>query len=221
MDAGRTAALLRQGLVLDYLTLGRNVVGAAVVLAAAVAARSVALASFGVDSLIEIFASAVVVWRLTGAGRGREARALRLIGAAVFAIAAFVAAQAASTLAARAEPAASAVGIGWTAATVVAMLALARGKRRTGRRLGNAVLTTEARVTLIDGLLAAAVLTGLSLNAALGWWWVDPLAGLVVVCYGIREGLAVWRARAGRRGTGRRCPCGWRADGLWSVERSA
>lgn len=65
---------------------------------------------------------------------------------------------------------------------------LAAGKRRTGRELGNAVLETEARVTLIDAALAAAVFGGLVLNASFGWWWADPLAGFVIVYYGIREG---------------------------------
>lgn len=73
------------------------------------------------------------------------------------------------------------------------MLGLAYGKRVTGARLGNPVLQTEAGVTLIDALLAAAVLTGLLLNAAFGWWWADPLAGLVIVYYGIREGRHAWQ----------------------------
>ena len=75
----------------------------------------------------------------------------------------------------------------WTAATAVVMFALAAGKRRTGRALGNPVLTTEGRVTLIDGALAVAVLAGISLNAAVGWWWADPVAGLVIVYYAVRE----------------------------------
>jgi divalent metal cation (Fe/Co/Zn/Cd) transporter len=71
------------------------------------------------------------------------------------------------------------------------MLTLAFGKARTGAALNNAVLTTEGRVTLVDAYLAGAVLSGLVLNAALGWWWSDPLAGLVIVFYGIKEG---WEA---------------------------
>jgi len=53
--------------------------------------------------------------------------------------------------------------------------------------LGNPVLTTEGRVTLVDGILAAAVLAGLVLSAAGGWWWADPLAALVIVFYALRE----------------------------------
>ncbi len=76
------------------------------------------------------------------------------------------------------------------------MLALAAGKRNTAQRLGNIVLRTEARVTLIDGALAAAVLAGVALNAAAGWWWADPLSALVILVYGLREGRRAW-AQAG------------------------
>lgn len=74
------------------------------------------------------------------------------------------------------------------------MLLLARAERDTGRRLRNPVLLTEARVTLVDALLAAAILVGLLLHAALGWWWADPAAALVIVLYGLREGWTAWRA---------------------------
>ena len=73
------------------------------------------------------------------------------------------------------------------------MLALAAGKARTGRALDNRVLQTEGRVTLIDAYLAGAVLLGLVANAALDWWWADPLAGLVIVYYGLREGREALR----------------------------
>jgi divalent metal cation (Fe/Co/Zn/Cd) transporter len=70
----------------------------------------------------------------------------------------------------------SSLGIAWTALTVVIMFALAVGKRRTGRGLGNRVLLTESRVTVIDGPLAGAVLLGLLLNSAVGWWRADAAA---------------------------------------------
>jgi divalent metal cation (Fe/Co/Zn/Cd) transporter len=69
---------------------------------------------------------------------------------------------------------------------------LATGKARTGAALGNAVLSTEGRVTLVDGILATAVLAGLALNAGLGWWWADPVAGYVLVFYAIREARQVF-----------------------------
>lgn len=185
--------LLRRGLRLEYVTLGWNVIGVGIVIAAALAAHSVALAGFGLDSLIEIFASVIVVWQLKGVDERRERQALRLIGGAFFALAIYVLVQAGYVLLARARPETSILGIVWLSATLIAMLLLAAGKRQTGARLGNAVLMTEAHVTLIDAYLAASVLVGLMLNALLHWWWADPLAGLVIVYYGISEGIAAWR----------------------------
>ncbi len=192
--------LVRRGLALEYATLSWNVVGCVIVIAAAIVARSVALAGFGLDSVIEIFASVVVVWQLTGASVARERRALRLIGIAFFLLALYILGQFAYTLITRTRPDTSALGIGWLAATLIAMLLLAYGKRVTGRALGNPVLMTEGHVTLIDALLAAAVLAGLVLNALLGWWLADPLAGLVIVYYGFKEGWTAWHE--GQEGQG-------------------
>ena len=186
----RGATLLRRGRVLEVLTLCWNVVGIAVLAVAALRAHSVALAGFGLDSLIEIGASTVVLWELSGTGEDRRRRALRLIGAAFAALAIYLLAQTGVVLAAGYRPGHSPLGIGWTAVTAVAMFALAYGKDRTGEALGNPVLTTEARVTVIDGLLAVAVLVGLALNAGLGWWWADDAAGLVIVYYAVREARA-------------------------------
>ncbi len=195
-DATRTSPALRRGLSLEYITLGWNVVGVLIVGLAALKAHSVALAGFGLDSLIEIFASVVVVWELTGAGHGRERMALRLIGTAFFALALYILLQAAYTLATRAHPDTSPGGIAWLALTFVVMLLLAWGKDVTGKRLNNAVLLTEGRVTRVDAYLAGAVLVGLVLNARFGWWWADPLAGLVIVYYGLKEGWHAWHGEA-------------------------
>jgi divalent metal cation (Fe/Co/Zn/Cd) transporter len=173
----QSGALLRRGRILEGVTLGWNVAGIAVLAVAAVAARSVALAGFGLDSLIEIGASTVVLWELSGSGEERQRRALRLIGGAFVALAAYLTVQSVLVLATGYRPGHSVPGIAWTAVTATAMFALAAGKARTGKALGNPVLVTEGRVTLVDGILATAVLTGLVLNAAAGWWWADPLAG--------------------------------------------
>jgi divalent metal cation (Fe/Co/Zn/Cd) transporter len=180
-------ALLKRGFLLEYLTLGWNVVGVIIVILAAYAARSVALAGFGLDSLIEIFASVVVVWQLAGVNLKREHRALRLIGIAFILLVIYIVAQLLYTVLTRTHPAPSVGGIIWIAATFIAMLLLAFGKRITGRQLHNEVLLTEGRVTLVDAYLAGAVLLGLLLNALFGWWWADPLAALVIVYYGIQE----------------------------------
>ncbi|MFB6784828.1 cation transporter [Streptomyces sp. NPDC056352] len=179
--------LLRRGFALEYATLGWNVIGIVVLTVAAVSARSVALAGFGLDSLIEIGASTVVIWELSGTGEDRQRRALKLIGVGFALLAVYLLVQSTWVLAAGFRPHHSPLGIGWTAVTAAVMFALAAGKARTGTALDNPVLKTEGRVTLIDGLLAVAVLLGLLLNSLAGLWWADPAAGYVLVYYALRE----------------------------------
>jgi divalent metal cation (Fe/Co/Zn/Cd) transporter len=193
--------LLRRGLNLEYVTLSWNVVGSAIVIAAGTRVGSVALTGFGLDSLIEIFASVVVVWQLTAINRRNERLSLRLISVAFFLLSAFVLTRTALALAEQSRPEKSLAGIIWLTASVAVMLLLAWGKLDTGRRLGNSVLATEAKVTLIDAYLAAATLAGVSVDAVLGYWWADSIASLVIVFYGIREGIAAWR-----HGTSERFP---------------
>lgn len=187
--ADRTG-LLRRGFVLEYATLGWNVAGVVILAVTAIAARSVALAGFGLDSAIEIGASLVVVWELSGTGERRR-RALRLIAYAFIALAAYLLIQSTWVLVAGHRAAPSPGGIAWTAVTAAVMSALAYGKARTGAALGNPVLAAEGRITLIDAVLAAAVMTGLVLNAAAGLWQADPLAGYVLVFYAVREARTI------------------------------
>lgn len=181
------AGLLRRGIRLELVTLAWNIVGVCVLAWTAIAAQSVALGGFGIDSLIEIGASVVVVWELTGTGVQRQRRALRLIGGAFGLLAVYLAIQGSLVLAAGHHARQSDLGIAWTAVTAVAMFGLAWGKERTGRALDNPVLRTEGRVTLVDGILATAVLVGLVLNAATGLWQADPAAGFLLVFYAVRE----------------------------------
>lgn len=180
-------SLLRRGFILEYLTLGWNVVGIGVLTAAVLATGSVALAGFGLDSLTEIGASTVVLWELSCTGQAHQQRALRLIGMAFALLAAYLLVQSTAALLISHRPDTGGLGIAWTAVTAVVMFALAAGKVRTGAALGNPVLAKEGRVTFVDGLLATAVLIGVSLDAALGWWWADPIAGYIIVVYAARE----------------------------------
>ncbi|MDA8295316.1 MAG: cation transporter [Actinomycetota bacterium] len=186
--------LLARGRALEWITLSWNVIGIVVLAIAAIAARSVALAGFGLDSLIEIGASTVVLWELADVDAGRQRRALRLIGGAFVLLAGYLAIQSSLVLATGDHPRHSVLGIVWTAITAAVMFSLAAGKAATGKALDNAVLRTEGKVTTIDGILALAVLIGLVLNATLGWWWADPAAGYVLVYYGAREAKAALHA---------------------------
>jgi len=184
--------LLRRGLLLEYLTLGWNVVGSVIVILSGLQANSVALVGFALDSLIEIGASTIVIWQLTGVSQRREKQALRLIGTAFFVLATYILTHSLETLLAQVRPSPSTIGIAWLAATFIVMRSLAWGKEVTGKKLGNPVLKAEARVTVVDAYLAGSVLVGLHLNTFFGWWWADPVAGLVIVFYGFKEGWHAW-----------------------------
>lgn len=104
----------------------------------------------------------------------------------------YIAAQILVTFLTKTHPDTSPFGLIWLTATLTVMLLLAWGKAQTGKQLGNEVLQTEGRVTLVDAYLAAAVLVGLVLNALFSWWWADPLAGVVIIYYGAIEGWHAW-----------------------------
>ena len=197
MEASKTdeahRALLRRGFQLEWATLLWNVIGVGVLIFLVLGSRSVALLGFGLDSLIEIGASIVVLWELSGAGTRRQRRALGLIGVAFAALGIYIFVQSTFTLITHHHATVLIGSILWTAITDGVMFLLAAGKARVGRLLDNPVLRTEGRVTFIDGVLAVSVLIGVLCDAVFGWWWADSLAAYVIVFYAVRECLAIIR----------------------------
>ena len=186
-------ALVRRGVALEIFTLLWMTVEAAVAVAAGVAAGSVALLAFGIDSVIE-FVAALVVFRTfraeqTGRRGSDEQGALRIIGVTFFLLAAYILADASYTLIAASRPDSSLLGVAVSAAALLVMPSLSVFKRRTGTVLGSRMLVADAAESLFCAYLSATVLLGLSLNAAFGWWWADPVAALAVVPLVTKEGL--------------------------------
>jgi divalent metal cation (Fe/Co/Zn/Cd) transporter len=135
----------------------------------------------------------VVVWQFSGADVERERRALKLIAGSFFLFAAYVAGQAIWDLLARSEPSESLPGIVLAALSLVVMPALAIAKRRVGRKMSSRTVVADGGQTLLCSYLSAVLLVGLVANAALGWWWADPIAGLVIAVLAVREGREAWR----------------------------
>ncbi len=175
---------LRRALRLEWTTIAWNAVEVFVTIGLGVAAGSLALVAFGFDSLVEIWASVVVIRHLertrTHSATHSPAPALRLVAAAFAILAAYLLTAASIRLATGAQPGGSPIGIAYLAVTVLVMLGLARAKAAVGRDLGDTPLGAEARMTLLDAFLAASVLAALALDAALDWWWADPLAAMLV-----------------------------------------
>ena len=189
--------LLRRALWLVGLTLAYNVVEAGIAIWAGTDADSIALLGFGLDSVVECAASAVLLWRLSVELRGgdeerveaAERRARRFVGLTFLVLAAYVLVESVLTLVSGDRPAVSVVGIVLAAVSLAVMPLLAWAKLRTARRLGSGALEAEAKETLACALLSFTLLVGLVLNAAAGWWWADPVAALAMVPWLVREGV--------------------------------
>ena len=181
----------KEGRRLEYFTLGWNLIEAMVAVASGIAAGSIALVGFGADSLIECLSGGILLWRLQlhEADESRERIAVKLVGVSFIILAAYVGIEAAKTLVLREEPEVSVIGIVLAAASLIVMPLLARAKRRVAARLQSQSLVADSRQTDLCAYLSAILLGGLVLNALFGWWWADPIAGLVMVPIIAREGV--------------------------------
>jgi divalent metal cation (Fe/Co/Zn/Cd) transporter len=190
----RQAALRRRVRLLVTATITYNVVEAIVALIAGTIASSVALIGFGLDSVIEVSSAAAVAWQFAGADpQRRERTALRVIACSFFALAGYVTVEAVRALAGAGEVERSTVGIVLVVVSVVVMPFLSLAQRRAGYELSSASAVADSKQTLLCTYLSAAVLVGLVLNAALGWWWADPAAALVLAMLAVKEGREAWR----------------------------
>ncbi len=195
-DGDPRASLLTRALRLEYATIGWNVGEAVLTIALGAIAGSLALIGFGSVSVIEVFASSVVVWHLLPRAEtdnpARTALALRLVAVAFAALSlALVFASVRDLVTAR-RPEESPWGIAYLAVTAVVMFGLAVAKRRLAERLDSAPLRSEATMTFLDGILSTATMIGLALNAVLGWWWADPGAALLVAIGAANEAHENW-----------------------------
>ena len=193
------APLVRRARRLAQLGLAWHAVEAAVAIGAGVVAGSVALVGFGADSLIEMLAGATLLWRFAASRVGSHAAehgARRTIGASFFVVAAYVAADATRQLVVADHPLASWVGIGLAAVAAVTMPPLAIAKGRNAERLHSPAAKGEGRQNMLCAYLAVALLVGLLANAALSWWWADPVAALFIAAVAAREGVNAWRGDA-------------------------
>jgi divalent metal cation (Fe/Co/Zn/Cd) transporter len=188
-------SLERRARLLECATTAWNSFEAFVTIAAGLASDSVGLVAFGLDSCVEVFASLVVLWQLRRSGDARRTRrAMRLIAAAFFFLAGYLAVHGVRTLIVGQEPSPSWIGLAFLAVTVVVMVLLAWGKRTTGRRLGNEPMVANAEMTLLDGGLAAATLVAVFIAVETRLHWVDPVAAALVAVLALGLGRRAWRS---------------------------
>jgi divalent metal cation (Fe/Co/Zn/Cd) transporter len=182
-------------LLLEYGTMAWNAGEAVLTIALGSVAGSLALIGFGTVSIVELFASGVVVWHVRSdesAQPGRTKTALRLISVAFVMLGIALIAAALSDLASGRRAGESPWGIAYLGVTAVVMFTLAAVKKSTATALGSEPLASEATVTFLDGVLSVTTLVGLALNAVLGWWWADPVAALLVAVAALNEAREAW-----------------------------
>jgi divalent metal cation (Fe/Co/Zn/Cd) transporter len=190
---------VRRGERLEYFTIGYNTLEGVTSIVAGLIARSVSLVGFGLDSLIEVTSGAALLWRLhhdldLSRREQVERAALRTVGACFIALALYILYESGSMLIRHVPPKRSIFGIVIAAISVIAMPLLARAKRRVARQIGSGAMHADSKQADFCSYLSATLLGGLLLNAMLGWWWMDPAAGLVMIPIIGKEGIDGLRA---------------------------
>ncbi|HVW41085.1 MAG TPA: cation transporter [Amycolatopsis sp.] len=186
----------RRAQLLAAASVSYNVIEAVIAIAAGTVAGSVALIGFGLDSIVEVSSGLIILWQFRHPiPQQRERRALRLMSLAFFGLAAYVTVESARSLFSGYVPEHSTVGIALACVSLLVMPILSRAQRRTGQRLSSASVTADGTQTLLCTYLSAVLLGGLVLNTTLGWWWADPIAGLVIAAVASKEGREAWRGK--------------------------
>lgn len=195
-DPTQRRRLGRRAQLLAAVSVVYNLLEAVVAIGAGLVAGSVALVGFGLDSVVEVSSGLVILWQFRHRlPESRERQALRMLAVSFFALAAYVGLESVRALLSSMEADVSPVGIGLAIASLLVMPVLSWAQRRTGKALGSNAVVADGTQTLLCTYLSAVLLTGLVLNATLGWSWADPLAGLVIAAVAVREGLETWRGQ--------------------------
>jgi divalent metal cation (Fe/Co/Zn/Cd) transporter len=181
--------------LLSWFSLGWMTLEGGIAILAGILAGSIALVGFGIDSAIEGFASAIIVWRFTGNrvfSVTAERRAQKLVAVQFFVLSPYVGFESVKALIEAKHPETSLLGIGLSAASVVIMPYLGIAKQRLADRLGSPATKGEGRQNMLCAYLAGALLVGLLGNALFGAWWLDPAVGVLIAAVAVKEGLEAW-----------------------------
>jgi len=193
--------IAKRGTRLSYFTIAWNSLEGLIAVVAGTVAGSISLVGFGIDSFIEVISGATLLWRMTVdadvQSRERNERlSLRIVGICFFFLAVYVAYESCSDFIGRKAPGRSIAGIILACISLVVMPILSRAKKKVGYELRSAAMNADARQADFCVYLSAILLSGLLLNATLGWWWADPAAALIMVPIIAKEGLDGVRGKA-------------------------
>ncbi len=190
----------RKGLILEYFTMVYNLAEAVLSIFFGFIAGSPALVGFGLDSIVESLSGGVLIWRLhqhEGISKEKEQkierRAIRLVSITFFILALWILYESAEVLYNGEAPEVSVPGIVIATASIIFMPTISLLKKKIGKEIGSRALIADAKETMVCAILSVALLLGLGLNALFGWWWADPITGLFIVVFLVKEGIEQWR----------------------------
>ncbi len=206
------AGQVRLGAWIELVTIAWMLIEAGVALSVGFTTRSVSLQGFGLDSIVELIAGGILLWRLLIEQRGgstarietAERRGTFVTAISLFALAVYIVGDSAFTLVTRTQPEASWWGVSLALAAAIIMPLLWQGKLRVAKQIGSAALKADAACSVTCAYMSLTLLAGLLLNRLFGWWWADPLAALALVYFLVREGCEAWHEAR----TGETCHCG-------------
>ncbi len=186
----------RRALLVEYFTVGWNIIEGVVAVTAGVLAGSIALVGFGLDSYIEVASGLVLIWRLRKHGfsdeeeeEAAEKRAILFVGATFFLLALYVLYESGKKLYFHEHPQESLLGIILAIVSLIVMPVLALYKKKIAAEINSRALRADALETLACSYLSLTLLLGLGVNALFGWWWADPVAALAMIYFLVREGV--------------------------------
>lgn len=213
MSTPARAVSVRQGVNIEVISITWMVIEAVVAIGAGVMAHSLALTAFGADSVIELVAGGVLLWRLTLEARGARLADVRraeqlsswVVGIALLSLAAYIVVASLMKLVTHQGAEASYLGVGLAMASGLIMPYLSRVKKHIGAEIGSQALRSDGSCSMVCAYMAWILLVGVALTALLGWWWIDSVAALALVYYVVKEG---WEAVGEARRQEDSCDCG-------------
>ena len=192
--------LYKRGLLLEYFTIGYNVIEAIISIAFGSMANSIALVGFGLDSIVESLSGLVLIWRLRQHQKITEEeeekiekKAMKFIAITFLILALYVLFQSIKKLIFQEIPDPSLPGIIIAIVSTLVMPILSLQKYRIGKKINSKALIADSKETLACFFLSLALLLGLGLNYLLDFWQADPIVGIIIVVFLLREGIASWK----------------------------
>ncbi len=203
---------VRQGIWIEGVTIVWMVIEASIAISVGFSTRSVSLQGFGIDSIVELIAGGILLWRLLVEQRGgsveriehAERRGTFVTAISLFALAVYIVGDSTWSFFTHTRPESSWWGVGLAVAAAIIMPLLWQGKLRIAKRIGSAALKADAACSVTCAYMSLTLLVGLLLNRLFGWWWADPLAALALVYFLVQEGREAWHEAR----TGETCSCG-------------